>query len=342
MKIVRLIKKSRGVLNGVSFLVNQSIVIDAGFSMKENIGFYSQIKDIGNWVCGQRIPNWKYVPSSFNLFISHAHEDHFAGIYSIPHDKKYNLFTSKQTYKIMVEKSKQLGLAFPKPSKVVFLNNLKEYVFGEITIVPRLVKHNIPGNYLFLISCGGKKIVYSPDYNEPFWRKISLDGGDTLITDFLPELPKYIKGRFDGTKIKRFIHDNRQLIIVDHGWDISFILSILKLAEADEKKIFLSLTIATNLKVVGVRVSKYAVLEKVFINKKKFIIIGDLSDYKTVRDKYPNIASISNNYSLNLMFRNHKKTPFLNVFKGGHLSGQFLKKYLNGKQVKVIKVNYYR
>ena len=272
------------------------------------------------------------MPDNFYLFVSHAHEDHYAGIYSIPKDKNFNLFVGKITYDIIKAKSRALNLELPKPRKTTFLEDKQEIKIENTTITPIAVKHNIPENYGFIVKNSFNRILYLPDYKEKFWEKVRLEKNDVIITDFVSPLPPQTKGKFERNKITAFLQKYERIFFVDYGWDFETIIDFAKIADVAGKEIRLSPNIFSNFSINDQKFLKeipFAIKSKGFNpSGASEILICDISEFKISISNYPdkeNLGIISNHYSLSNQPRSFlhpfKKECFLNVFEGGHIQG---------------------
>jgi hypothetical protein len=350
IKLIKAPQKNYQYLRGISILIKEAkIVLDAGFTFQENQSFTKQI--ITKFYQKNRVPQWNLVPRNFYLFISHAHEDHYAGIYSIPKNKNFRLFIGKTTYDIIKAKNQILNLELPEPLKITFLEDKKGIKIGNTVVTPIAVKHNIPENYGFIIENSHSRILYFPDYREKFWERIKFKQSDILITDLTPPLSPITRGKFQISEIQKFLQSFNKIVFVDYGWDFDTIIKFKNIADLAKKKICLSPNLSANFLISNSKFLKKFpdATTSVSLNlpKENEVLVCDLSELKIIIPNCLNqkdLGIISNHYSLSnqpwCFFHPFKKECFLNIFEGGHIQGieliRHLKKEAKKRSIKLI------
>ncbi|MDR1026973.1 MAG: MBL fold metallo-hydrolase, partial [Rickettsiales bacterium] len=112
-------------------------------------------------------------PDLLGIFISHAHQDHFALGKHI--DPTIPVYTGKATDAILkasaeyINKAKDAGVPFELPEMFAFkdariVDGFKKYNVGAFTIMPYPVDHAAYESMAFLIEADGKRIFYSGDF----------------------------------------------------------------------------------------------------------------------------------------------------------------------------------
>lgn len=331
-------KDSTGFLNGACYsLIDTSIVFDIGRSFARNEDFYSQIVKKKS----ENNPKYDMFSNIVNLFISHIHEDHYAGLFNIPRDIKINLYIGKVSFDILQYKASELSIELPTFNSINFLSSENIYNIEHWDITPVSIPHNIVDTWGFIIKRNNavNKFIYAPDISEDFWKYFSLIDNDSILIESLPILPKFMYKNDLDEVTKENLESFDKVIFVDYGWDfdrINYFLDNYFLS----KKVFLSYEIFKNSQIIRFnhqRELKDANIGNILdekYEKKDVIFICTMSEFLEMVVKYPNqnLNIISNLFELSI---NHKeilantKFNFFNFFKSGHLIASQIEKFKN-------------
>jgi ribonuclease J len=142
----------------------ERIILDLGLPLDAEENTANLLPDINGLT--------KHTPDLLGLFISHAHQDHFALGKHI--DQDIPVYMSEEsasqikTLHEYISKAKE-AVDFPLPDTFVFQNTniikeRKPLTMGAFTITPYLVDHAAPGSFAFLIEADNKRVFYSGDF----------------------------------------------------------------------------------------------------------------------------------------------------------------------------------
>ncbi|MGI6680763.1 MAG: hypothetical protein ACOX3T_04690 [Bdellovibrionota bacterium] len=326
-------KKSQNtILNGACYSLKESnIIFDIGRSFYKNEDFYLQIKN------NEKLfePHYNHFSKIINLFISHIHEDHYAGIFNIPSDILINLYIGEVSFDILQYKALEIGKPLPSFNEVNFFKNKNFVNIEHWNIIPVSIPHNIVDTWGFVVKRSGNenKFIYSPDISECFWNYFNVLENDTVLIDILPMLPDFMYNNDLDAISKSKQREMGLILFVDYGWDFDRINYFMN-NYFFEKRVFFSKEMFNNSKIVNFQNKRnFDLLD--FFNAQVLsdgIYICSISELYDVILKYPKLELnvISNVFELSINNRDILSLTsykFYNFFKSGHLPANKIEEY---------------
>ena len=157
------------------------IILDVGMNLGEN-KLHTSVPDVPGL--------FKGYPIYDAIFVSHYHSDHMGLLkYVLP---EIPVYMGRTAYRVAHALNKHQGgkLGF-RPE---FLDAEKPVTVGDITVTPIPCDHSAYGSFMFLVSSGGKTVLYSADF-----RSTGRSNFDALL-ETLPEVDVLIT---EGTTLSR-------------------------------------------------------------------------------------------------------------------------------------------
>lgn len=161
------------------------IILDVGSNLEETNDVY--VPQVEGLFCGE--------PAYNAVFISHYHPDHLGllshlllGIPVYMGRQAYNILRAAETYK-----GKEVNFS------PVDYQSEKAITIGELTITPYRCDHSAFDSYMFVISDGQKKVLYSGDFRANGWENFD---------ELLEKIPKVDALIIEGTLLSRDTYQN--------------------------------------------------------------------------------------------------------------------------------------
>lgn len=161
------------------------IILDVGSNLEETDDVF--VPQVEGLFCGE--------PAYNAVFISHYHSDHLGLLnHLLP---GIPIYMGKQAYNILCAAEKYKGREV-KLSPIDYQSE-KTITIGELTVTPYRCDHSAFDSYMFVISDGQKKVLYSGDFRSNGWENFD---------ELLEKIPKVDALIVEGTLLSRDTYQN--------------------------------------------------------------------------------------------------------------------------------------
>ncbi|MCL1941185.1 MAG: MBL fold metallo-hydrolase, partial [Synergistaceae bacterium] len=214
---------------------------------------------------GEKVDVKELTKGCAGVFVTHYHGDHIGEFNNV--EDNVPIYMGAVAREIFQNLCETLGGLLPENS-IDAVRNFKTFherdriEAGDMVITPYRVDHSAYDSYMFLIECGGKKILHTGDFRTHGWTGKGVEAllkhyvkkVDVLICEGTMLLRKNEERLTESGLYKRaktLLHDNRNVFVLCSSTNIDTIASFYKAAGMVKKLVVADIYQRKNLDIVS-------------------------------------------------------------------------------------------